>query len=209
MPKFILNKLVRDKLRDEYIRLDQKAEYRKLSKPEFSKELVNKIIEEAKEIPFDGTKDEIIAELADTQQAVDDLMQLHEISDDEIAKVQTEKFNKKGGFSGGNFVVSLELSDDDEWADYYRAEPAIYPEVGNSNNVEDVPLIAAGIYEHYKGKRYEVVGVGLDSETSKPIVVYVPLYESHIPFFVRPYEMFLEFVDVDGTKVKRFDKINE
>jgi hypothetical protein len=75
--------------------------------------------------------------------------------------------------------------------------------------VEAVPFIEAGIYEHYKGKRYEVVGVGLDSETSKPVVVYVPQYESDIPFFVRPYDMFLEFVEVDGTKVRRFERIYE
>jgi hypothetical protein len=72
-----------------------------------------------------------------------------------------------------------------------------------------VPLVEAGVYEHYKGKRYEVVGVGLDSETMKPVVVYVPLDETTVPFWVRPYEMFLEFVDVDGKKVERFKKINE
>jgi len=72
-----------------------------------------------------------------------------------------------------------------------------------------VPLIEAGVYEHFKGKRYEVIGVGLDSETTKPVVVYVPLYESNVPFWVRPYEVFLEFVDVDGTKVRRFEKISE
>jgi len=63
-----------------------------------------------------------------------------------------------------------------------------------------VPLVEAGIYQHYKGKRYEVVGVGLDTETMKPVVVYVPLYESSIPFWVRPYEVFLEFVEIDGKK---------
>ena len=73
----------------------------------------------------------------------------------------------------------------------------------------DIPLVQAGVYEHYKGKRYEVIGVGLDSETMKPVVVYAPLYESDIPFWVRPYEMFLEFVDVDGTKVRRFEKVND
>jgi len=72
-----------------------------------------------------------------------------------------------------------------------------------------VPLIEAGVYEHFKGKRYEVIGVGLDSETTKPVVVYVPLYESNVPFWVRPYEVFLEFVDVDGAKVRRFEKISE
>lgn len=70
-----------------------------------------------------------------------------------------------------------------------------------------VPLIEAGVYEHYKGKRYEVIGVGLDSETLKPVVVYMPMYESTTPFWVRPYEMFLSFVDVDGKKVARFSKV--
>jgi hypothetical protein len=79
----------------------------------------------------------------------------------------------------------------------------------SENESFEVPLVAEGVYEHYKGKRYEVIGVGLDSETTKPVVVYVPLYESNVPFWVRPYELFLEFVDVDGTKVRRFEKINE
>ena len=37
----------------------------------------------------------------------------------------------------------------------------------------------------------------------------LPLYESNVPFWVRPYEMFLDFIDVDGTKVRRFEKSNE
>lgn len=72
-----------------------------------------------------------------------------------------------------------------------------------------VPFVEAGVYEHYKGKRYEVIGVGLDSETTKPVVVYIPLYESTVPFWVRSYEMFLEFIEVDGKKVQRFAKVKE
>ena len=207
MPTFIFNKLVRDKLRDEYVRMNEKAEYRKLSRLEFSQELAHKIVEEVNEIPHEGTKAEIAAELADAKQAMDDLMDLHDIKIKEVTDIQKMKFDKKGGFSEGNFVVSLELKDGDEWVEYYRKEPDIFVEVSEKGIVEDVPLLDAGIYEHYKGKRYEVVGVGLDSETSKPVVVYVPLYESDIPFFVRPYEMFLEFVEVDGTKVKRFERV--
>lgn len=70
-----------------------------------------------------------------------------------------------------------------------------------------VPFIEAGLYEHYKGERYEVVGVGLDSETTKPVVVYTPAGASEVPFWVRSYENFLEFVDVDGKKVRRFTKV--
>jgi len=28
-----------------------------------------------------------------------------------------------------------------------------------------------GLYEHYKGKQYEVVGVGLHTETLEPLVI--------------------------------------
>ena len=129
MPKFIFNKLIRDKLCDEYVRLDQTAEYRELSKVEFSKELANKIIEEVKEIPVDGTKEEITAELADAQQAIDDLMHHHNVTSDDVALVQKKKFDKKGGFSEGNFVVSLDLKDDDEWVAYYRKSPEKFEEI--------------------------------------------------------------------------------
>lgn len=211
MPIFIFNKLVRDKLQDEYKRMGQKAVYRTLSKSELSAALANKMIEEIREIPEDGTKDDIASELADVRQAMDDLMHLHGITETDIQTLKQKKFDKKGGFAEGAFVESLELKDDDEWVEYYRKEPAVFLEVQPKFDelVETVPFIEAGIYEHYKGKRYEVVGVGLDSETTKPVVVYTPQYESTIPFYVRPYEMFLEFVEVDGKKVERFRKINE
>ena len=77
-----------------------------------------------------------------------------------------------------------------------------------SNEEFVVPFVEAGIYEHYKGKQYEVVGVGLDSETLKPVVVYMPLEKTTVPFWVRPYEMFLEFIEVDGKMVQRFKKVS-
>jgi len=37
--------------------------------------------------------------------------------------------------------------------------------------------IKTGTYEHFKGKRYEVLSVGKHSETLEDFVVYRPLYE--------------------------------
>jgi hypothetical protein len=71
-----------------------------------------------------------------------------------------------------------------------------------------VPEIELGVYEHYKGNRYEVIGVGLDSETTKPVVIYKPLHDAQVPYWVRPYEMFLETVAVQGQKVPRFKKVD-
>lgn len=70
-----------------------------------------------------------------------------------------------------------------------------------------IPEIVPGIYEHYKGNRYEVIGVALHSETLEPMVVYRPLYETKASLWVRPYAMFVGTVEVDGTTKPRFQII--
>lgn len=68
-------------------------------------------------------------------------------------------------------------------------------------------MIAQGIYEHYKGKRYEVLGTARHSETLEVLVVYKALYEGEFPagsLWVRPLAMFNEDVIVNGRTVKRF-----
>ena len=61
-----------------------------------------------------------------------------------------------------------------------------------------------GLYEHYKGKRYRVIGLAKHSETLEDVVIYEPLYESVSKLWVRPMKMFLEEVGVEGKKVPRF-----
>ena len=61
------------------------------------------------------------------------------------------------------------------------------------------PRLELGVYEHYKGRQYEVVGVGLDTETLEPVVVYKPLYTSRVPFWVRSYTIFTETITIDGN----------
>ena len=68
--------------------------------------------------------------------------------------------------------------------------------------------IKLGKYEHYKGGQYEVIGIARDSETLEEVVIYKALYNSkefgENALWVRPKQMFLEFVNVDGSKVPRF-----
>ncbi len=65
-----------------------------------------------------------------------------------------------------------------------------------------------GIYRHYKGKQYEVIGIAHHSETLEELVVYKALYESpdygYGAIWVRPRAMFEEDVMVDGVQQKRF-----
>ncbi len=61
-----------------------------------------------------------------------------------------------------------------------------------------------GIYSHYKGNRYEVLGIAHHSETEESLVVYRALYGDY-GLWVRPLEMFTETVEVCGEPVPRFD----
>lgn len=77
-----------------------------------------------------------------------------------------------------------------------------------------MPSITPGIYVHYKSneKRYQVFGVGRNTETDEYVVIYKPLYkvEGEQPdFWVRPYEMFIGQVAMNGTTLPRFRRIDE
>lgn len=66
-----------------------------------------------------------------------------------------------------------------------------------------LPELPLGRYRHYKGGEYEVVGVARHSETLEPLVVYRPLYDAG-GLWVRPFQMFVETVEVDGRTQPRF-----
>ena len=61
----------------------------------------------------------------------------------------------------------------------------------------------AGIYRHYKGQRYRVLGTAHHSETLEPLVVYQALYGDH-GLWVRPAAMFSETIELDGEPIARF-----
>ena len=71
--------------------------------------------------------------------------------------------------------------------------------------------VKKGKYRHYKGKDYEVIGVGHHSETLDELVFYRALYNDdefgENALWVRPLDMFLENVEVDGEEVPRFEYI--
>ncbi len=69
-------------------------------------------------------------------------------------------------------------------------------------------MIELGIYKHYKGNMYQVIGMAKHSETLEDMVIYKPLYKSTLAeFWVRPAHMWAEFVTLaDGTTVPRFQK---
>lgn len=63
--------------------------------------------------------------------------------------------------------------------------------------------IQPGRYRHYKGNEYTVIGTAQHSETLEEHVLYRQEYGDH-GLWVRPKQMFLEMVEVDGQEVPRF-----
>ena len=66
--------------------------------------------------------------------------------------------------------------------------------------------IEPGIYQHFKGQRYEVLAVGKHSESEEPLVFYRKLYDDY-SFWARPLQMFAEHVERDGYSGPRFARI--
>lgn len=64
--------------------------------------------------------------------------------------------------------------------------------------------ITQGIYRHFKGNKYQVLGVAKHSEDGTDMVVYKPLYGDR-GLWVRPLTMFVEKVQVDGKAQPRFE----
>jgi hypothetical protein len=60
-----------------------------------------------------------------------------------------------------------------------------------------------GIYRHYKGGLYEVLGIAQHSESREPLVMYRALYGEY-GLWARPQPMFLEEITHDGQQQPRF-----
>jgi hypothetical protein len=75
----------------------------------------------------------------------------------------------------------------------------------NEESVMPENQVIPGVYRHYKGPLYYVLGLSKDSETEEVFVIYRPLYESNWPhLWQRRLSMFCENVEFEGRTVPRF-----
>jgi hypothetical protein len=78
---------------------------------------------------------------------------------------------------------------------------------GTPQDLPPLPPAEPGMYRHYRGGQYEVLGVARHSETLQPLVLYRPLSGNADGWWVRPYTMFFESVEVDGLSRPRFERL--
>lgn len=68
---------------------------------------------------------------------------------------------------------------------------------------ENLEKLPQGIYRHFKGNNYDVLGVAVHSETGEQLVVYRPMYGDR-KLTVRPLEMFTDHVERGKYSGPRF-----
>ncbi len=69
-------------------------------------------------------------------------------------------------------------------------------------------MIQLGIYEHYKGQYYQVLGIARHTETSEELVVYQALYGDRL-LWVRPVSLFNQTILQNAEEVPRFKFVGE
>jgi hypothetical protein len=75
----------------------------------------------------------------------------------------------------------------------------------NDQDLTPLQETPTGLYRHYKGGLYEVIGTARHSETLEAMTVYRALYGEH-GLWVRPAAMFTEQVTIEGVLQARFQK---
>ena len=63
-----------------------------------------------------------------------------------------------------------------------------------------------GLYQHYKGNYYQVIGICRHSETLEEMVVYRALYADY-GLWVRPRQIFETLINYNGLEQPRFQFI--
>ncbi len=68
-------------------------------------------------------------------------------------------------------------------------------------------MVHPGLYQHFRGNLYQVIGISRHSETLEEHVVYQALY-GDFGLWIRPIHMFEETVEYNKKMVPRFKFIN-
>ncbi len=109
--RYIYNKLVRDKIPHQ-INNEQgrKANYKILSDEQYIKELDKKLFEEAHEF----IEEYSVEELGDLMEVIFTIMEIKNISIQQVEEARKIKENKKGGFKDKIYLIDVEQEHADE-----------------------------------------------------------------------------------------------
>lgn len=121
---FVLNKLVRDKLYDDMVRMDQELDARVLYDEEIEESLLDKLEEELEELRSGDDEDPV-----DLGSVILAYAKVRGYSVESFLEAINEREEKRGAFDDRRFISSISLDADDPWVEYYRKDPEKYPEI--------------------------------------------------------------------------------
>lgn len=125
-------KLVRDKTVPEY-ELEESVlavDWRVLDDMEYKQALVDKLHEEAGEIPVQESADEeVVAEIADLRDVLLSLMEAYGVNEDQVMQASAKKAKKRGAFKDRHHIETITVTPDSYWREYCLKDPERYPEV--------------------------------------------------------------------------------
>ena len=92
----------------------------------------------------------------------------------------------------------------------HTASPSLTPEMiaAPLSPMDPSVQVPPGLYRHYKGRFYQVLGTARHSESLEPMTVYRALYGEH-GLWVRPAAMFAEEITIDGVPRQRFQRVED
>lgn len=126
---FKQDKLWRDKAVDIMEEMGSLITWKRLDDQEFIEQLKVKLVEETQEVVNTKTKDHLSEELADVLEVIISFCEVHNLSLEDIVKIQHEKQAKRGGFSGRKFVTIASHLEGSFGEKYCLADPEKYPEI--------------------------------------------------------------------------------
>lgn len=106
MSETIYNKLVRDKI-PEIIKADEcEPITRVLNDEEYRQELLQKVSEEAQEL-LEASSTESLNELADLLELIYSILEVDNITKEELEKARIQKLSERGGFADKIFLEKV------------------------------------------------------------------------------------------------------
>ncbi len=127
--KFLQNKLWRDKAHAMLESTGSIIHTKELNDQEFDQQLRIKLLEESLEVQAAVSKEELMSEIGDVLEVLDTIMRLHQLSPQDIAIMQQEKRELRGGFNDRIFVTIVEHIPNSFGENACLNDPLKYPEI--------------------------------------------------------------------------------
>lgn len=132
MPKFLINKLVRDKLPfSDMVPYNRTITENK----EFIALLKTKLQEEALEVQEAQNLDELLDEIGDVYEVLDNLVRVKGVSWERVHEMRLLKKERRGGFEGRTFGIAFDIPEAHPSLEKFRQQPEKYLEVQEESGI--------------------------------------------------------------------------